>query len=279
MLKNTFCHIPGVGVRTESRLWSLGLHSWDNILNKGFPVLSPPARSSLSAFVRESIKELNNGNSIFFAERLPTAEHWRLFADFRDSVAYVDIETTGLRPSLSTITTIALYDGHDVRYYVYDRNLDDFIDELSRYKLIVTYNGKCFDIPFIESFFDVEVDAAHIDLRYVLRSLGYKGGLKGCEKQMGIDRGDLDGVDGYFAVLLWNEFLEEDNEKALETLLAYNIEDVVNLERLMVMAYNMKLKRTPFLASHQFDPPKSPPLPFSPDPDTIRTIREKYYLR
>ena len=66
----------------------------------------------------------------------------------------------------------------------------------------MTYNGKSFDIPFIESHFGAKLTHAHIDLRYILASLGYRGGLKGCEKQLGIDRGDLKNVDGYFAVLL-----------------------------------------------------------------------------
>lgn len=43
---------------------------------------------------------------------------------------------------------------------------------------------------------------------------------------------------GFFAVLLWQEFQQTGNIKALETLLVYNIEDVVNLETLMVLAYN-----------------------------------------
>jgi uncharacterized protein YprB with RNaseH-like and TPR domain len=41
-----------------------------------------------------------------------------------------------------------------------------------------------------------------IDLRYILKSMGFKGGLKGCEKQLGMDRGDLAGVDGLLAVYL-----------------------------------------------------------------------------
>lgn len=41
---------------------------------------------------------------------------------------------------------------------------------------------------------------------YVLKNLRYVDELKGCEKQLGSDRGELDRADGYFAVLLWFEF-------------------------------------------------------------------------
>jgi hypothetical protein len=71
----------------------------------------------------------------------------------------------------------------------------------------------------------------NIDLCYLLKCLGISGGLKGCETQLGIDLGELEGLDGYFAVLLRQEYRDRKNEKALETLLAYNAEDTVNLER------------------------------------------------
>jgi hypothetical protein len=125
---------------------------------------------------------------------------------------------------------------------VQGQNLDDFIEDIQKYKVIVSYNGKSFDIPFIEHFFNIRLDHAHIDLRYVFYSLGFKGGLKGCERQLGMDRGDLRDIDGFFAVLLWDEYQRTGDQKALETLLAYNIQDTVTLENLMVTAYNMKLR-------------------------------------
>jgi len=77
---------------------------------------------------------------------------------------------------------------------VQDQNLEDFIDEIYKYNVIVTYNGKCFDVPFIENYFNIRLDHAQIDLRYVLYSLGLRGGLKGCERQLGMDRGDLSDI-------------------------------------------------------------------------------------
>jgi len=117
----------------------------------------------------------------------------------------------------------------------------------------------------------------HIDLRYVLASLGYRGGLKGCERMLGMDRGDLEGIDGYFAVLLWDDFRRKGNQKALDTLLAYNTLDVVNLEALMVAAYNGKLNDTPFLRTHKLPIPSSPEVPFKADQETIERIKRDSY--
>jgi uncharacterized protein YprB with RNaseH-like and TPR domain len=114
---------------------------------------------------------------------------------------------------------------------------------------------------------------AHIDLRHVLTGLGYKGGLKVCEKELGLNRKELDGVDGYYAILLWKDYMRNGNAKALDTLLAYNILDAVNLEPLMITAYNLKLKETPFRETLQLPVPPPPRNPFRPDTDTIDKIK------
>ena len=87
----------------------------------------------------------------------------------------------------------------------------------------------------------------------------------------------MDGVDGYFAVLLWGDYQETHNEKALETLLAYNIEDVLKLEELMVLAYNLNLQDTPFHETLTLPQPMLPAPPFRLHGETIRRIRRKMF--
>lgn len=48
----------------------------------------------------------------------------------------------------------------------------------------------------------------------------------------------------------------------METLLAYDIQDVVNLETLMILSYNLKLKDTPFIQGHQIASANQPEIPF-----------------
>lgn len=223
--------------------------------------------------IEESINHLEIDNPAYFSNQLPANQSWRLFPEFRKSTVYLDIETTGLERDYNDITTIALYDGTTIQTYVQGQNLDDFVDDIQKYNVIVSYNGKCFDIPFIEQYFNIQLNHAQIDLRYVLGSLGYKGGLKGCERQLGMDRGDLSDVDGFFAVLLWNEYKKSWNQKVLDTLLAYNVQDTVNLENLMVTAYNLKLKATPFYHTHRMPSPSVPDNPYVADLKTVDTIK------
>ncbi len=273
MLKNTFCHLKNIGSKKENMFWHQNIFSWDDLLKRVDPDFNHSHRlpSNLKNELENSIQEYANGNAKYFASRLSPGEIWRLFTDFRYNTAYVDIETTGLYAP--EITTIAIYDGRNIKYYVNGKNLDQFPEDILHYDLLVTYNGKTFDIPIIETFFRMKLDRAHIDLRYVLKSLGYSGGLKSCEKQLGISRGDLDGVDGYFAVLLWDDYCKNKNIKALETLLSYNIEDVVNLEKLMVMAFNKKVRQLAHIRIDALPDPDEPEIPFSPDMATIDHIR------
>ncbi len=277
MLRNSFCHIHGIGLKTEQKLWNAGITSWDK-WSPELPVrVSAASRADAINVFEDSLKAIDNDPG-YFTRVLPSTESWRIFSDFQHQTVYLDIETTGL-DEMAEVTSIALYDGNQVYTYVNGQNLEDFPLDIYKYKVIVSYNGKSFDVPFLENYFRIKLDHAQIDLRYVLAKLGFKGGLKGCEKQLGMNRGSLDGVDGYFAVLLWRQYQNYNDPKALETLLAYNIEDTVNLERLAVEAYNRNLGLTPFGKEHYLECPPPPPNPFTVDHTCIEEIKKRisYY--
>jgi hypothetical protein len=276
MLTSTFCHIPGIGLKEEQRLWSAGLHSWEMISAARLQELKGRNLSSLGRHIEESFLRLEKNDVIYFTDGLPSDQHWRLFPDFRHSIAYLDIETTGLGYG-DSITTIAVYDGIAIRHYVNGENLKDFRQDIKQYRVIVTYNGKSFDVPFIERCLGIRLRQAHIDLRYVLKDLGYTGGLKACERNLGVVRKGIEDVDGYFAVLLWQDYLRSRDRRSLETLLAYNIQDVINLESLLIKAYNMNLRSTPFSKTRHLDHPSQPDSPFEADRQTIDRIKKENY--
>jgi uncharacterized protein YprB with RNaseH-like and TPR domain len=275
MLQSTFVHLQGVGPATEKRLWQAGIKDWDDFLQTVEVPFGPARQDYIARQLRLAAEHLTD-DPHFFIDRLPGHQHWRLFPHFRHTTAYLDIETTGLDGLISRITTITLYDGNSIRCYVQGENLDDVLDDLRNYKVLVTYNGKCFDVPFIERYFGVTLHQAHIDLRYIMRNLGYSGGLKGCEKQLGLDRGPLDGVDGYVAVLLWYAYQHTADRRILETLLAYNIQDTVNLETLMVEAYNQNVAKTPFADCMRLPAPCPPQSPLVADPAIVAHVKRMY---
>lgn len=197
--------------------------------------------------ISRSLYQLQRKNQRFFNERLPRRELWRVFPDFRDSIAYLDIETTGLSPNDDDVTVIGLYDGQDVHTFVRGENLNDFIKKIRQYRLLVTYNGAGFDLRFIEEEFPkLDLNQIHIDLRFPLKRIGLTGGLKAIEKDVGIHRPkETDGLDGFDAVRLWKEY-QQGKKESLDLLVAYNREDIVNLEALMRIAY-ATLRRSCFI--------------------------------
>src|SRR4030043_1480660 len=172
MLKHTFLHIPGLGIKTEQRIWSSGIHSWDDLLRGNLKFFSLKRADTLRRSIEDSIEHLSRGNPNYFGNLLPSNQFWRFFPEFRESTAYLDIETTGLDFCFNKITTIALYDGKSIFTYVQGQNLDEFKEDIQKYRVIVTYNGKCFDVPFIQSYFRIKIDQVHVDLRYLLKNLG-----------------------------------------------------------------------------------------------------------
>ena len=135
--------------------------------------------------------------------------------------------------------------------------------------------GSASTFPSSEKSLENQDEASAYRSKASCKNLGYTGGLKGCEKKLGIDRHELDGVNGYFAVLLWYDYRKKNNQKALDTLLAYNTLDAVNLHQLMVTAYNLKLKETPFYEEHRLELPEPVQNPFEADVETLERIRER----
>jgi uncharacterized protein YprB with RNaseH-like and TPR domain len=240
MLENTFVHIRGVGEVTERRIWESGIRNWrDYVRNWSMLDLGEKKRKRILANVERSLEELRAKNHRFFGRNLPTRERWRAYREFESSTVFLDIETTGLGFENCDITMIGLYDGRKARAFVRGINLDDFQFELPKHAILVTFNGTTFDLPFIEAKYPgVRFDQIHIDLRFLFKRLGLSGGLKRLERELGISRADdVKDLSGFDAVRLWREY-QKGNDKALEALIKYNSEDIMNLKQLMRIAYD-----------------------------------------
>ena len=241
MLEQTFIHIPGVGPKTERELWRSGIRSWNDITG----ILTPPAsisaalRRRLEGYIPQSIEAVKNRDAGFFARLSALGEAWRLFPEFAAQCVFLDIETTGLSPVFDAVTMVGLFDGHRYEVFIDGQNLQDLPSRLKKYSVVVTFNGAGFDLRFLRiAFPDIELPPIHIDLRWVTRRLGYRGGLKAIEKEFGISRDEsVEDVNGYEATVLWSRHLRGDRT-ALQKLITYNTEDVVHLKAIMEMAYD-----------------------------------------
>lgn len=152
--------------------------------------------------------------------------------------AYLDIETTGLSPEYSTITVVGIYVVHEfdnrfIQLVGEDVTADNILEALTGVSVIYTYNGSRFDLPFIQSRLGINLVELfhHHDLMYDCWRNNLYGGFKSVERQLGIVR-RLKEVDGYQAVRLWWKYVNDYDEDALNILLEYNEEDVLNLQML-----------------------------------------------
>jgi uncharacterized protein YprB with RNaseH-like and TPR domain len=246
MLQNSFIHIPGIGEIIERKLWTKGFMTWDDFLNNQHESgLTIRKREAISHYLLLSKAALSSYDFCFFEDCFPNREKWRLFDEFKGHVAYLDIETTGLSPWDSYITVIGLYDGEKEEAFITGDNLHRFADEIAKYKVIVTFNGARFDVPFIRQTLPIRLDQIHIDLMYPLKRLGYSGGLKAIEQVLGISRPtDIANIDGFEAVRLWFDYQRKGNQRALEQLIQYNLEDTRNLKVLMELVYERLKEQT-----------------------------------
>lgn len=152
--------------------------------------------------------------------------------------AYLDIETTGLSPNECMVTVAGIYicngDNKKVIQLVgKDITASSLLESLDGVSKIYTYNGSRFDLPFLHGCLGINLTQVfpHHDLMYDCWRNNLYGGLKAVERQLGIER-HLKDVNGYEAVRLWWKYVDSFDLEALNTLLEYNKEDVVNLEAL-----------------------------------------------
>lgn len=235
ILTRTFVHAPGVGQKTEKALWESGVTSWNKFLSSSNSLPKPlRSQAKVSRIIEQSVVALEQGNGRFFAEHLPREEWWRLYPSFQSRVVFLDIETTGLSHYYDEITLVGLYDGIEVKSFFAGNNLKDLPRYLSSFDVVVTFNGTLFDLPFLKTKFPkLRLPPIHLDLRYLLKRLGYSGGLKAIERKLSISRSKAaESVDGFLATVLWARYRRGDTA-ALEQLIKYNIADVTNLRSLL----------------------------------------------
>ncbi|MDD5701466.1 MAG: ribonuclease H-like domain-containing protein [Dehalococcoidales bacterium] len=150
--------------------------------------------------------------------------------------AYLDIETTGLYPVQNEITVVGIYitDNTNEQFIQFvGKNITgkSILETLQGVTSLYTYNGRRFDLPFIHARHGINLESyfKHCDLMHHCWRNNLYGGLKAVERCLGIER-RLKEVNGYEAIKLWWRYIQYSDRIALQKLLDYNKEDVINLK-------------------------------------------------
>jgi uncharacterized protein YprB with RNaseH-like and TPR domain len=169
---------------------------------------------------------------------------------------FLDTETTGLAGGTGTaafLVGIGFVDGDRFRvrqYFMRDYHeeaalLEGLARDLRRFPFLVTFNGKMFDLPLLETRFRLDrarfplSDAPHLDLLHPARRL-WKARLESCRLQvlekelLGVQRhGDVPGeaIPG-----IYFDYVRRRDADAMTRVLEHNRLDIVSLAALAVTA-------------------------------------------
>ena len=180
---------------------------------------------------------------------------------FTEKSIFSDIETTGFSPTTSSIYLIGcLYrDGQNIvveQFFSENKSeekeiLVSFMELLSRFKTIITFNGIGFDIPFMKAKWDtlqVEEhfkDFEYIDIfklvgniKFLLKQANYK--QKTIENFLGIHRDDK--YSGGELINVYDDYVKTRSQADERLLLLHNYEDVLGmLDLLPILTYQQIL--------------------------------------
>ena len=232
MIERCFQFLEGIGKRKEEQFQEAGILTWDDFIHVASVSGVGAARKSHYDRVLLHAKEaLASRDSGYFA-KLPQREMWRLYSHFKEDCCFLDIETD----SYGRITVVGISNYYNTNTFVKGFNLENNLleKELSKYKLLITFNGSSFDLPKLKKQLQLEVKMPHIDLKPLCVKLDLKGGLKEVERILNLKRPEhLYGNP----VELWKAFHASGDREYLELLVDYNKEDIENLKGIMNVVY------------------------------------------
>ncbi len=177
-------------------------------------------------------------------------------------LAFFDIETTGLSGGAGTYIVLAGLGSYELaspgeapafrmrQYFLADlaherAMLSLLADDLARFEGLVTYNGRSFDIPFVQTRLTLArvpypcAGLPHFDLLHIVRRL-YRHRMPACRladaerRLLRIDRPD--DVPGSLIPAIYFEYLLSGRVSALRGVFRHNADDVLSLVGVLARA-------------------------------------------
>jgi len=185
------------------------------------------------------------------------------------NLLFIDTETTGLMGGTGTVSFLigaGYFTAGDfvIEQYLmrdYDEEaamLQDFKEIMGNHNIIVSFNGKSFDLPLIKTRlimnrFDRPNYDFHLDLLHSARRLWSfldSCSLKSLERNI-LNFERIDDVPGHLIPGLYFEFLENKNLELLAPVLEHNIYDILSLVTLFTHLKEIHLDNVDNLDSNE----------------------------
>jgi len=209
-------------------------------------------RKTIPFHTKHGLRNLKGLPSMEFFEAL---DHLKgISAATPEEFLFIDTETTGLSGGAGTyvfLVGVAKYEKDSLnfaQFFLQDPQSESAqLSALERYvadaKVIVSYNGKSFDLPRIKSRYRFHgwpnpfENIYHIDLLHIARRL-WKPHLPGCtlgdleEHIIGLQRDNLD-IPGWQISEFFYEYMQSGDPSPLENIFYHNEVDVISLAALL----------------------------------------------
>lgn len=220
MIRNSFIIFEGIGRKKETGLWKRGIREWRDLLSSG-------CNDALASQIMEAEIRYALHDAHYFSTALGSREKWRLLRDFIDRALFVDVEVLNQGRFVPVIIGIYSQKGF-AQLTGSEISGEVLMEHLSGASIMVTFNGSAHDVPILKHLVRCKLPP-HVDLRGVAMKLGYSGGLKSLELSAGIGRRrDIVLSCMGNTSRLWRMH-RSGNRRALEILLEYNRQDVMNM--------------------------------------------------
>ncbi len=165
---------------------------------------------------------------------------------------FVDVETTGLAGGTGTLAFLVGFGGFEGDTFLVrqlflagpsgeEAMLAATLETFSSAAAVVTFNGRCFDLPLLETRFTLNrlrppADLPHLDLLYPARRL-YRRRLPSCRLAhletalLGLERED--DVPGWLIPSLYFDYLRFGRAAPLEAVFRHNALDILSMVTLL----------------------------------------------
>ena len=244
--------LPRIGIKTEENLKSRGFDTIESLKNH-------------DGYCDVASKFLHDVDGMSFCEIFDLLDANRYSRECRNNLLkcismtepenfkFMDIETKGLSNVPIILIGIAEIKGDEIissQYFLRDYAeeaavIEGYLSHLDENSIHVTFNGKSFDIPYINNRcnynrIDADLDLPHLDLMHFAKNL-WKSQLPNCRLQtiekefFGIEReGDVPGqyIPGYY-----DAYLAEDNIGPVVPIIEHNRQDIVSLAYFLEKMY------------------------------------------
>jgi uncharacterized protein YprB with RNaseH-like and TPR domain len=236
-------------------------------------------RDDMRVFIHKTALDIDNSNNL--RGSIPEIPNWLYsyskvytFAEVEE-VIFLDTETTGLDRGASTfafLTGVCYFrdnQWHLIQYFIEDVTHEPLLiklleELLTDFKILVSYNGKSYDIPLLDNRFKYHkceysirtlecLDLMHLSRRF------WKNSLKGCKLQdveamvLGFIRDYSHDIPGEMIPKTYFDYVASGDAEDIANVFYHNEIDLFSMTGILRICNNLKVDEQSYYHTYKID--------------------------